>query len=78
MEAAITNLILTLLLLLCIGTLLTLWLKNRRLKKKVKKLRQGTYPLSLLDKILIALRLKVPPRPPHGGFKKGDVNIRVW
>lgn len=78
MEAGATNLLLMLVLIVCIVLLLIIWIRNRRLKKHVEKLRKGKHPLSFLDKVLIALKLKKPPRPPHGGFKSGDVNIRVW
>ena len=78
MNSGMTDLLLMLLVLGCLLALVFMWIRNRRLKKQVKKIKQGKIPLSLRDKILIALRLKKKPKQPHGGFKTGDVNIRVW
>jgi hypothetical protein len=78
MASSPADILLVLLLIVCVVVLVIMWIKNRRLKKNIKKLKQGKNPLSLVDKILVALKIKEPPRPPHGGFKEGDVNIRVW
>jgi len=78
MDAAITNMMLMLLLIGAVILMIVMWRRNRKMKHQVKELKKGKNPLSMFDKFLIALGLKKPPRPPHGGFKKGDVNVRVW
>ena len=78
MDPGTTNMLLMLLLLACVIAMFIMWIKNKKMKKKITKYKKGELPLSLFDKILIALKLRDKPRPPHSGFEKGDVNIRVW
>jgi hypothetical protein len=53
--------------------------REHRLKTQIKELKSGYYRRTRIGRILEALHLRKPPaKPPHGAFKKGDVNIRIY
>jgi len=54
------------------------WYRGRKLKKEVKELKAGKIKTTRWHKLLVALGFRKDYKPPHGGFGKGDVNIRVY
>lgn len=78
MDAGATNLVAMIVLMGAVIIMLVMWRRNSKLKRQVKTLKKGKTPLSMIDHLKIALGFKKPPKPPHGGFSKGDVNVRIW
>ena len=68
------------LILIIVGIVLIILLyRERKLTKQIKELKSGYLRRTRIGRILEALHLRKPPeKPPHGAFKKGDVNVRIY
>lgn len=77
-QAADPDMMLLLVLLALLVLTAILWIRNRRQKKQIKELKEGRWPSTRWHKLLVALGIRKKYKPPHGGFKKGDVNIKVY
>jgi hypothetical protein len=73
-----TETLLTLTLIFFVILAVILWYRGRNLKKQVKELKKGRVKTSRWHKLLVALRLRKKEKLPHGQFKKGDINIKVY
>lgn len=72
------NSILAIILIAVVVLAFILWYKGRKLKKEVAELKRGRIKTGRWHKLLVALGLRKKEKPPHAGFKKGDINIRVY
>jgi hypothetical protein len=78
MEIVSADGLLTVMLLVFAFIAFILWYRGRKLKKEIQELKRGKSKTSRWHKLLVALSLRKKEKPPHAGFKKGDINIRVY
>lgn len=73
-----TDTILTILLIFFVILAGILWYRGRNIKKQVTELKKGRVKTSRTHKLLVALGMRKKEKLPHGEFKKGDINIKVY
>ena len=78
-EAANPDGIIAIVLIIASAIAIIFWYRGRKLEKQITELKAGRFPTTRRHKLLVALGLrKKKYKPPHGTFRKGDVNIRVY